>query len=228
MKLAIFNGSPRGRTSNTKTLLDHFQKGFENAGGEIKIVDYLVQEKHLDKQVLHFRESENILLAFPLYVDSVPGVVKQFIETIGNFDGSDKNIWFFVHSGFPEAIHCEGLVRYLELLSKRWKMNYKGTILKPGTEQIRMRPMKKNSKLFRDFEELGRGVEQTGLFNQEILERFKQPYLYPRNALPVIRLMSKVGIIDRYWNKALKKNKVYDRRFDTPLLDEYEINSEGH
>jgi len=219
MQLAIFNGSPRGKTSNTRKLLEHFQRGFENAGGEITIVDYLIHEKHLDEQVQHFKEEENILLAFPLYVDSVPGVVKQFIETVGNFDGSGKNIWFFVHSGFPEAIHCDGLIRYLELLTKRWKMNYMGTILKPGTEQIRMRTLNKNKKLFFDFEQLGSTLAKSGLLDRNILHRFKQPYVYPPNAMPVIRLMSKLGLIDRYWNKELKRNKVYQRRFNMPLLD---------
>jgi len=219
MQLAIFNGSPRGKTSNTRKLLEHFQRGFENAGGEINILDYLIQEKHLDEQVQHFRETENILLAFPLYVDSVPGVVKQFIEAVGQFDGSGKNIWFFVHSGFPEAIHCEGLIRYLELLTKRWNMNNMGTILKPGTEQVRMLPLERNKKLFFDFEQLGSTLAKSGSLDQNILDRFKQPYVYPPNAMPVIRLMSKLGLIDRYWNKELKRNKAYHRRFDMPLLD---------
>lgn len=218
MKLAIFSGSPRGKTSNTKKLLEHFQKGFENAGGEIKIVEYLIQEKHLEEQVKHFKEEENILFAFPLYVDSVPGVVKQFIEAVGNFDGSGKNIWFFVHSGFPEAIHCQGLIRYLNLLVKRWNMNYQGTILKPGTEQVRMRPANKNQKMFKDFEQLGIALAKTGKLDQDILNRFKQPYVYPRNAMPIIRLMSKLGIIDVFWKKELKKNKAYQRSFDMPLL----------
>lgn len=219
MKLAIFNGSPRGKTSNTKKLLEYFQKGFENEGGEITVVEYLIQEKHLDEQVSQFREQENILLAFPLYVDSVPGVVKQFIETIGNFDGSGKNIWFFVHSGFPEGIHCEGLIRFLELLVKRWKMNSMGIILKPGTEQVRMRAHQKNMNLFNDFELLGKSLARTGQLDPDILHRFKQPYVYPANAIPIIRLMSKIGIIDMYWKKELKKNKAFKQRFDMPLLD---------
>lgn len=200
-------------------MLDHFQKGFENAGGRIDRVNYLIKEKHLDEQVQHFLGAENILLAFPLYVDSVPGMVKQFIEAVGNFDGKGKNICFLIHSGFPEGIHLVGLARYLDLLVKRWNMNHLGTIVKPGTEQIRMRPLKKNKQLFLDFETLGKNFAQTGSLDQNILNRFNQLYIYPPNAMPVIRLMSKLGIIDKYWNQKLKKNKVYHRRFDTPLLD---------
>ncbi len=218
MQLAIFNGSPRGMTSNTKKLLDHFQKGFKSAGGEVVQVDYLIKEKYLEEQVQHFKAAKNILLAFPLYVDSVPGVVKQFIESIGNYDSRDVNIWFFVHSGFPEAIHCEGLIRYLELLTKRWKMNYKGVLLKPGTEQVRMRPLKKNEQLFEDFETLGRNFAQNASFDEEISNRFKQLYVFPKRAIRVVRLMTKLGILDTFWNKELKKNKAYRKRFDKPLV----------
>ena len=45
MKLAIFNGSPRGNTSNTKILLTHFIKGFEEVKGNTHIVDYLINTK---------------------------------------------------------------------------------------------------------------------------------------------------------------------------------------
>ena len=98
-------------------------------------------------------------------------------------------------------------------------MNYRGTILKPGTEQIRMRPLKKNKTLFQDFEQLGSSLEKSGSLDQNILDRFKQPYVYPSKAMPIIRLMSKLGLIDRFWNRELKKNKVYNHRFDMPLLD---------
>ncbi|MDX8341291.1 NAD(P)H-dependent oxidoreductase [Draconibacterium sp. IB214405] len=218
MKLAIFNGSPRGKTSNTNKLLNHFQNGFLKAGGVIEIMEYLIMEKHLDNQVQHFKEAENILLAFPLYVDSAPGVVKQFIEAIGNFDGSGKRIYFFIHSGFPEAIHSQGLLRYLEFLVKRWNINYGGTILKPGTEQIRMRPEKKNEKLFKDFEKLGSHLAENGELEKEILNKFKQPYVFSKRALPIVRLLMKLGVIDSAWNKIMKENRVLDRCFDTPLL----------
>lgn len=217
MKLAIFNGSPRAKTSNTKKLLDFFQKGFENAGGEITSVDYLIQEKHVDEQVRHFLEAQNILLAFPLYVDSLPGVVKQFIEKIGNIDGRGKRIYFFVHSGFPEAVHCEALVRYLKLLTKRWNMEYGGTILKPGTEQIHMRPEKKNENLFHDFETLGSKLATTEIPDQSIVEKFKKHYVFPKRAIPLIKLLVKLGVFDLFWKREMEKNKALARSFDMPL-----------
>jgi multimeric flavodoxin WrbA len=218
MKLAIFNGSPRGNNSNTQLLLGHFQKGFESSGGEITTTDLLIQEKDIEKHIQHFKTAENILLAFPLYVDSVPGIVKMFIEQIGNFDGTGKKIFFIVHSGFPEGIHSEGVLRYLELLVKRWNMTNQGTILKPGSEGIRMRPDSRNKKLYMHLEQLGRGCAKTGSLDKKIIDRMKKPYRLPGFVLLIIKLMDKAGKLNFYWDTKLKENNAFVRRFDAPYL----------
>ena len=130
MRLAVFNGSPRGHKSNTSVLLKHFLNGFQNNGGELESIDYLIQEKNIKEQVANFKSAENILLAFPLYVDSVPGMVKKFIEEVGNFNGEGKHILFFVHSGFPEGIHSEWLPIFLnghnELMTDNRSCHFEG------------------------------------------------------------------------------------------------------
>jgi multimeric flavodoxin WrbA len=218
MQLAIFNGSPRGNNSNTQLLLGHFQKGFESFGGEITTSDLLILEKDIGEQIQHFKTAENILLAFPLYVDSVPGMVKNFIEQIGNFDGTGRNIFFLVHSGFPEGIHSKGVIRYLELLVKRWNMTYLGTILKPGSEGIRMHPNSRNTKLFMNFKILGSELAKTGTLDKKIINKMKKPNRLPGFVLFIIKLLNKAGKMNSYWDTKLKENNAFERRFDTPYL----------
>jgi multimeric flavodoxin WrbA len=218
MKLAIFNGSPRGNNSNTQLLLGYFQKGFESFGGEITTSDLLIVEKDIEKQIQHFKTAENILLAFPLYVDSVPGMVKSFIEKIGNFDGTGRNIFFLVHSGFPEGIQSEGVIRYLELLVKRWNMTYMGAILKPGSEGIRMRPNSRNKKLFMKFELLGSELAKTEALDKKIINKMKKPYRLPGFVLIILKLLNKAGKMNSYWDTKLKENNAFERRFDAPYL----------
>lgn len=217
MKLTVFNGSPRGMQSNTKLLLDHFTSGFEKNGGEVVQVDYLIQENQLKKHVQHFKDADIILLAFPLYVDSLPAMAKAFIEEIGNFDGREKQIFFLVHSGFPEAVHSEGVIRYLEMLTKRWQMQYLGTILKPGSEGIRMRKDKRNQKLYEQFELLGSNLAKSGELDQQILASLKGHYRFPKLILFIIKIIGLTGLMDFYWNKKLKEHKAYEKRFDAPL-----------
>lgn len=216
MRLAIFNGSPRGNNSNTKILLSHFQKGFEQERGKVISIDFLIQEKHLEEQVRHFMEAENIFLAFPLYVDSMPGMVKKFFETIGNFDGNGKKILFLVQSGFPEAIHSEEVKKYLIALSKRWKMECLGVIVKPGVEGIQIMPEMMTRKLFKNMELLGATLAKEEELNSEILKALARPYKFSKFRIMIFRVMQFTGMANFYWIKNLKENKAFDNRFNAP------------
>lgn len=218
MKLALFNGSPRGVKSNTKILLDHFQMGFEEKGGTIESCDYLIKQKELDRQVERFRKAQTIFLAFPLYADSVPGIVKNFIEAVGSFNGEGKSILFLVQSGFPEAVQSQGVKNYLELLSKRWKMNCLGVIVKPGVEGIQIMPSSMTKKLFHRMTLLGRQVAENGYPDQGLLDQLAKPYKFSPMKILVYRLMSLTGLTNFYWNHNLKKHHAYQKRFDAPYL----------
>lgn len=218
MRLTIFNGSPRGNNSNTKILLSHFQNGFEKAGGNVISIDFLIQYKYLERHVQHFTEAETILLAFPLYVDSVPGIVKKFIETIGNFNGSGKKILFLVQSGFPEAIHSEEVKNYLILLAKRWNMHCLGVIIKPGVEGIQIMPKMMTRKLFQRMELLGSSLAKNGEPNKTIMNKLATPHKFSPFRILVYKLIQLTGIANFYWDKNLKENRAFEKRFDAPYL----------
>ncbi len=219
MKLAIFNGSPRGKNSNTSVLIQNFRKGFEANGGEIVSYDLLIRENRLEEQLENFRKADCIFIAFPLYVDSLPGMVKKFIEEVGEFDGTNKNIFFLVHSGFPEAVHSRAVKKYLTFLAKQWKMNLLGIIVKPGSEGIRMRPEKANQKLFGQFQQLGRSLARNKTLDINILQQLEKPFKFPKFILLIFSLLKPTGIFDRYWNMKLKENDAYKNRFAAPYID---------
>jgi multimeric flavodoxin WrbA len=216
MQLVIFNGSPRGKNSNTKVLLDRFQKGFVGNGGEVVSYDYLIKEKHLDEQVEHFKNADCVFIALPLYVFSVPGIVKKFIEEIGNFDGSGKKIMFLVQSGFSEASHSDNAKMYFRTLAERWKMEYLGTIVKPGAEGIRMMPAMMTKKVFKQMTDFGKQLALTGELEGPALQRIATPYEFSKLRILFYRFLQLIGVANLYWNIYLKKNKVFDRRFDAP------------
>ncbi len=216
MQLAIFNGSPRGKNSNTKVLLDHFQKGFKENGGDVVSYDYLIKEKHLDEQVEHFKNADCIFIALPLYVFSVPGIVKKFIEEIGNFDGRGKKIMFLVQSGFSEASHSDNAKMYFQTLAERWEMDYLGTIVKPGAEGIRMMPAMMTKKVFKQMTAFGKQLALAGKLEEPALQKIATPYEFSKIRILFYRFLQFIGVANLYWNMNLKKNKVFDRRFDAP------------
>ena len=219
MKLAIFNGSPRGRGSNTKLLLQHFCNGFEANGGKVILTEYLIKQNSINEQVEHFKNADNIFIAFPLYTDSMPGIVKRFIEEIGNFDGNGKQILFLVQSGFSEGIHSEGVKKYLELLTKRWKMKSMGIIVKPGVEGIRIMPKWMTKKLFLKMNNFGSQIAILQEIDKNDITKLAKPYKFSKFRLGVSRLMQITGLANFYWNSNLKKYNAFDRRFDAPYLE---------
>ncbi|MGH4124779.1 MAG: hypothetical protein ACREV6_17800 [Clostridium sp.] len=51
------------------------------------------------------KTAEYILVIFPLYIDSMPGITKDFFEHMERNKGflTGKPISFIIHSGFPEV-----------------------------------------------------------------------------------------------------------------------------
>ena len=205
MDIAIFNGSPRIKNSNSKILSDKFIAGFRNITQEDIPVYYLAQATKRDENVKAFLEAKIILLIFPLYTDSMPGIVKLFIEDIVRLNYNEgKKIGFIVQSGFPEGIHCLNIERYLKKLSQRLHCEYIGTITKGGVEGIQIMPPFMTKKLFRQFYELGEIFASTHKFDEKITTKLNQPIKLPWFRRSMFRFFSFTGFTDFYWNTNLK------------------------
>ncbi len=216
MRLTVFNGSPRGKGSNTKILLEHFLLGFLETEGNTYELAYANRVKSQDEFVKMFREADHVLLAFPLYTDAMPAMVKTFIESLEALRGRQGNptIGFIVQSGFPEAIHSRYVERYLEKLAARLGCRFTGTVVKGGVEGIQVMPSVMTRKLFRSFHELGKTFGETGQFDRQIVHRLAKRERLSWLGLLTAKVMAKVGLADSYWNGQLKQNGAYERRFD--------------
>ena len=217
MKLTVFNGSPRGKGSNTKVLLEHFLKGFVTTEGNTYELAYLIRVKESDNFIKLFRDAEQVLLAFPLYDDAMPAIVKTFVESLEPLCGRDENpdIGFIVQSGFPESIHSRYVERYLEKLAGRLGCRYKGTIIKGGVERIRMTSDWMNKKLFSSFYELGKTFGETGEFNKQIVLKLGQPERITKFNFLFMKILGH----SLYWNPLLKKNNAFEKRFARPYAE---------
>ncbi len=218
MKLTVFNGSPRGKGSSTRVLLEHFLHGFMTAGGNTYELVYLNRVREGDKFVNLFQEAEHVLLAFPLYTDCMPAIVKAFIESLESLCGREGNpdIGFMVQGGFPEAIHSRYVEKYLEKLASRLGCRYVGTIIKGGCEGIRARPARRTRKLFESFYQLGQIYGETGLFDGELVHTLAQPERLPGLLAMLFKLLVKTRFFTSYWDNMLKENDAYEKRFDKP------------
>jgi NAD(P)H-dependent FMN reductase len=222
MKLTLFNGSPRGKGSNTKILLEHFTRGFTETNENQFELAYLVNVDEMEEFIEMFQEAERVLLAFPLYTDAMPAIVKHFIENLEPLCGRENNpeIGFIVQSGFPETIHSRYVEKYLEKLAQRLGCKYLGTVIKGGVEGIQMKPPWMTRKLFDAFYRLGLLFGKTGTFDQDIIQSLANRERMSGFIRALFRLLAITGLTNFYWDTQLKKNKAFKNRFDKPYEED--------
>jgi len=216
--LTVFNGSPRARRSSTRILLGHFLSGFEETPGNAHEVTYLNRRGDAGTLVETFAGAETVLLAYPIYTDAMPSIVKSFIESLAPLRGRPDNppLMFFIHSGFPEAVHCRSAERYNDRLARRLGCPHAGTILKGGTNRVDSWPRWMSRPLYRRFDALGRTFGRTGTLDPKILAQLAGPERFSAAARLMIRLMNLTPLPRRDWDRELRKNGALERSFDRP------------
>jgi len=221
MQLTVFNGSPRGKESNSTLLMEYFLKGFHSIEGCASEIFYLNRVKETDENVVAFRNAEHVIMIFPLYTDAMPGIVKHFIEALEDSSSEEENpsLGFIIQSGFPEPIHSKYVARYMEKFANRLGCRFSGTVIRGGAEGIRVMPPRMTKKLFQLFNDLGRQYATTGRFDEKIARK-----LAPWNRLSAgrklfMQLFRLMGLSNFYWNMMLKKHNAYSKRFAHPYKD---------
>lgn len=215
MRLTIINGSPRGETSNTGTLFSHFIRGFEEVEGNSTEVLYIINNrKNMNVLVNAFRSAEAVILGFPLYVDAMPGSVKEFIEALEPLAGKENNpsLGFLIQNGFPETCHNRFAARYMEKFAKRMGCRCFGSILKGGCEGLAIQPAFLTEKYFAYLYKIGKAFGERGVFDETLLGKLAHPeHLTSENIAQVVPFVNKA-----LWDAQLEQNGALERSFDRP------------
>ncbi len=220
MKRLALNGSPRGSKSNSRLILDWIFSGMTEAGAEAPTVLDLARVKDLAGHREAFLEADDVLLVFPLYTDSVPGVVKAFIDSLAGADPArlrGKRFAFIVHSGFPESVQSEPVSAYLTRMCARLGMTLAGSAIKGGSEGLRIMPDSMTKRTREAFAALGRSLARDGAFDPRAAEALARPRTQTAARRIVLRLLGPTGLLNFYWNMMLKKHGAWKRRFDRPF-----------
>ena len=82
MHVLIINGSPRIKAhSNTDKIIDKFGEGLKEAGSTYEQYEVSDRKQWDDIRAAYYANS-NILIALPLYVECIPGLLMEFLETL--------------------------------------------------------------------------------------------------------------------------------------------------
>ncbi len=216
MQLTFINGSPRGTRSNTGRLMEHFIRGFLETAGNSCDIEYVSKHRgNLAALAEKFASSENVLIGFPLYVDAMPGSVKEFFEALAPYMGRKANpaLGFVIQCGFPETSHNRFAERYCEKFARRMGCRYLGAALKGGCEGLDMQPKFLTEKYYQYFRLLGAEFGRTGALDEVLVKKLARPEtLTPEQIGQVIPFINKA-----LWDDQMEKNGVLSKSFDRPL-----------
>ncbi|MBU0634274.1 MAG: NAD(P)H-dependent oxidoreductase [Candidatus Omnitrophica bacterium] len=220
MKLVVINGSPRRERGNTEIILKYFLNGFlRNKNNTSKSI-HLTRIKDISYTDIKksMAEADRVIVGFPLYIDAMPAVVKEFFESLED-SKSEYSIGFIVQSGYPDAAHSKYIEAYLKKISKQSGWDYLGTVVRGGMEGIR----DWFSWIFNGFMyiwclnlfyRLGKIFGETGSFDERIVNRLLKSRTFL--GLDVWKLFNSCGITKLYWNMFLIKNCAFGKRFNRP------------
>jgi len=210
-KLVIYNGSPRKSGSNSAFIL---KKAVEALSDRVEIRDLKEGDKW-EEWAETFKSEKHVMLFMPLYVHAMPSHVMGFIEKLQVSKGS---ISFFVQSGFPEGSQSHYLEAYFEQLALRLGRTYIGTAIKGQVEGLQVRPAKAQEKIIEPMVKAIVNLVCEGNFNPTNIHQLARPIRLGKGMKILFKILTKIGLINVYWDQQLKENQAYEKRFDRPYL----------
>jgi Multimeric flavodoxin WrbA len=177
--LVIINGSPRvAKFSNTEKIIHSFVKGLEEAGVTWEL-HHLSNRNEWDAAREAYLDNKRTLIAFPLYVECVPSLMLEFLETLPVVRQQQGELSFLLHGGMDEGYEFRFCERILQGLPAQFGCSYGGTLIHGGSFGIRTREDAVKAKIVAPYEKMGRLFAQQGNFLTPEAKKFTGPEQYP-------------------------------------------------
>lgn len=175
MHLVIISGATRPQSkSNTAKVIDAFKQGFEENDNTTEVY-YLSDRKQWESASKAFENNELILIAFPLYVENVPGILLEFLSGLSYKKTSGTKLAFLIQGGFPEASQSRCCESFLKTLPTQFGCDYAGTLIKGDMFGTGLVDNKTRAKMISPFIEMGRTFARCGCFEKPAADAFCAP-----------------------------------------------------
>ena len=185
MHVVIINGSPRvQKYSNTEKIIASFSKGLSEKG--VSFETYAISDRKSWEMIRDaYIKNEEILIAFPLYVECVPGLLLEFLETLPKKDERTR-LSFLLQSGFAEGCQLRCGEEFLSKLPGYLGVRYGGCLVKGDNFGIRVLDEEKQKQVTKPYQAMGELFAEGDGFFREEAKKFTGPeYL----SLPMRLLM---------------------------------------
>ncbi|MBR5083351.1 MAG: flavodoxin family protein [Prevotella sp.] len=181
--VVIINGSPRTRKhSNTDKIIQSFAKGLEENDITYELYS-LSSRKEWDAAHEAFITHNHLIFALPLYVECVPSLMLEFLESLPTERQCPAVLSFILHGGFDEGHQLRLGERFLKSLPEQLGCIYGGCLVRGGSFMIRMRDDKKLEKMVEkmltSYTTMGRSFAHSGNFQTSEAKKFTGAERYP-------------------------------------------------
>ncbi len=178
MHVVIIIGSPRvPKYSNTEKIISSFAKGLSEQN--VTFETYAISNRKTWDIIRDaYIKNEEILIALPLYVECVPGLLLEFLETLPQKDEHTR-LSFLLQSGFAEGCQLRCGEAFLEKLPKYLGVRYGGCLVKGGNFGIRILDEEKQAQATKPYQAMGRLFAEGDGFFREEAKKFTGPEYYP-------------------------------------------------
>ena len=220
---ALLVGSPKGQNSTSNSLGTYLLEKLEQKGvssQKVYINQCLGSEEKQAEMLRLVDSSDLIILAFPLYVDSLHSQVIKTLELIaehekGKLDLNKKKLVAIANSGFPEANHNTLALTICRLFAKQVGYSWAGGLAMGGGGMISGRPL----------DELGGRARNQKKALEIAADALSQGEAIPEKAATLI---SKIGIPkwlyiwmgNRGWKQEAKQQIATKELYNKPFKSE--------
>ena len=191
MHLVIISGATRPQSkSNTAKVIAAFQKGFEENGNTTEVW-YLSDRRQWKRAANAFEQNDHILIAFPLYVENIPGTLLEFLSGLTPKQTPGTKLAFLIQGGFPEASQSRCCEAFLETLPAQLGCEYAGTLIKGDMFGTSLVDEKNREKMLAPFTQMGRIFAQIGCFEKSAVDAFAGLEYMPEKQIRMYNLVGK-------------------------------------
>ena len=198
MHIVIINGSPRVKKfSNTDKMIQSFATGLEEDGSTYELYS-LSDRKEWDAAREAYIANDNIIIAMPLYVECMPSLLLEFLDTLPTKRTKPAQLSFILHSGFDEGFQLRLGERFLRALPAQLGCTYGGCLVKGGTFTIRTSKPQDAEKMTKPYQAMGRLFAQRGTFITKEAAKFTGPEQYPWLLRLIVGLLLKKVVNNKF------------------------------
>ena len=191
MHLVIISGAARPQSkSNTAKVIAAFQKGYEETGNTAEVW-YLSDRRQWNQAAKAFEQNDHILIALPLYVENIPGILLEFLSGLSPKQAPGTKLAFLIQGGFPEASQSRCCEAFLETLPAQLGCAYAGTLIKGDMFGTSLVDEKNREKMLAPFTQMGRTFAQIGCFEKSAVDAFAGPEYMPEKQIRMYNLFGR-------------------------------------